>query len=724
MNRRLAVLTSLLLVGSLLGVVVNDLDAEPPQTRISPTTDTYHGTQVSDPYRWLEDATSDEVKIWGKMQNEIARSFLDSLPRVDELRKEITRILSHQAASFSQIKTANGTFFAMMRQPPKQQPMIVTMPSIEGVDQLRVVVDPNQLDPDGLTSIDWYKVSPDGKQVAVSLSVAGSELGELNIFETSSGKRVGEKIARVNSGTAGGSLSWTRDSQAFYYTRHFSVDPGNPEDHRVYQHVYYHVLGTDIEKDRYELGQGFPVIAEIQLVQDNASDHLLATVQEGDGGNFAHYLRRPNGEWQQFSQFGDGVKQAVFGPNERLYLVSLADAPRGKLLELPLGKLEVEQAKTLVAERDETLVTGGIPFWGEETVVPTQNYLYLVYQQGGPSVIRVFDKQGQAQPDLPQLPISSVHGLLAIDADDLLFGNVSFVEPNAYYLYQPSRGESTKTPLATSSPVDLSDAVVQRKFARSKDGTRVPLNIVMRKGTKLDGTNPCVITGYGGYGINNEPAFRPLNSLYLNDGIIYVVTNLRGGAEYGEQWHREGNLTNKQNVFDDFAACIRYMIDNDYTRPTRTAIIGGSNGGLLMGATLTQHPERLKAVVSFVGIYDMLRVELSPNGAFNVTEFGTVKNRDQFEVLYSYSPYHNVVDGVRYPATLFVTGENDPRVDPMQSRKMTARLQTANAAETPILLRTSATAGHGGGNSLSERIEQSVDVTAFLMHYLLDDQDK
>jgi len=237
MNRYLAALTTLLLAGFSLGPIVTTLDADPPQTRVSPTTDTYHNTQVSDPYRWLEDATSDEVKAWGKMQNEIARSFLDSLPRVDELRKEITRILSHQAASFSQIKTANGNIFAMMRQPPKQQPMIVTMPSLDAVDQLRVVVDPNQLDPEGLTSIDWYKVSPDGKRVAVSLSVAGSELGELNLFETSSGRRVGETIARVNRGTAGGSLSWTRDSQAFFYTRHLSVDPSNPEDQRVYQHV-------------------------------------------------------------------------------------------------------------------------------------------------------------------------------------------------------------------------------------------------------------------------------------------------------------------------------------------------------------------------------------------------------------------------------------------------------------------------------------------------------
>jgi prolyl oligopeptidase len=246
----------------------------------------------------------------------------------------------------------------------------------------------------------------------------------------------------------------------------------------------------------------------------------------------------------------------------------------------------------------------------------------------------------------------------------------------------------------------------------------VPLNIVRPREAIANGNNPCLVTGYGGYGINIEPEFSPQLALLVQHGVIVAQTNLRGGGEFGETWHRQGNLTHKQNVFDDFAACLRYMIEHDYTRPQRLAAMGGSNGGLLMGATVTQHPELLRAVVSFVGIYDMLRVELSPNGAFNVTEFGTVKNHDQFQALFSYSPYHRVVEGVSYPAVLFVTGANDPRVDPMQSRKMTALLQRASASDAPILLRTSANAGHGSDNSLDERIEQTVDVTAFLCHFL------
>jgi prolyl oligopeptidase len=240
----------------------------------------------------------------------------------------------------------------------------------------------------------------------------------------------------------------------------------------------------------------------------------------------------------------------------------------------------------------------------------------------------------------------------------------------------------------------------------------------MRKGTKRDGSNPALVTGYGGYGTNLTPSFSAIRRVLLDQGFVCAVANLRGGGEYGEPWHRQGNLTHKQNVFDDFAAVLKLMIDRGYTNPEKLAIEGGSNGGLLMGAAFTQHPELMKTVVSHVGIYDMLRVERSANGVFNIAEFGTVENSEQFRALYAYSPYHHVKDSVRYPAVLFLTGANDPRVDPMQSRKMTARLQAATPSDVPILLRTSANSGHGAGTPLSERIEQTVDVFAFLFDQL------
>jgi prolyl oligopeptidase len=294
----------------------------------------------------------------------------------------------------------------------------------------------------------------------------------------------------------------------------------------------------------------------------------------------------------------------------------------------------------------------------------------------------------------------------------------SFVEPEGQYRFEAKTGQTVRTPLMSKPGVSFADVRVVREFATSKDGTKVPVTILVPKGAKLDGSNPCVATGYGGYGISIEPGFQPSLRVLFDHGVIFASANLRGGGEYGEAWHKSGSLINKQNVFDDFAAVLKHLTERNYTSPGRLGIMGGSNGGLLMGVTLTQHPERVKVAVSFVGIYDMLRVELSPNGAFNVPEFGTVKEPGQFNALYAYSPYHHVKDGTKYPSVLFLTGANDPRVDPLQSRKMTARLQAASASKAPLLLRTSATAGHGLGTALSERIEETSNVYAFLLHEL------
>jgi prolyl oligopeptidase len=270
-----------------------------------------------------------------------------------------------------------------------------------------------------------------------------------------------------------------------------------------------------------------------------------------------------------------------------------------------------------------------------------------------------------------------------------------------------------RTALQTTSPADFGMVEVLREFATSPDGTRVPLNILRRKGTVLDGNNPTILYGYGGFGISLSPHFDAISSLWLDQGGVFVIANLRGGGEYGEAWHRAGNLTNKQRVFDDFLASAEYLIAAGYTRPARLAIMGGSNGGLLMGAALTQRPDLFRAVVAYVGVYDMLRVEFDPNGAFNVTEFGSVTDPAQFAALHAYSPYHRVVDGTPYPAVLLLTGDHDGRVNPAHSRKMTARLQAATSSGLPVLLRTSANTGHGIGTALNERIAEDTDVHAF-----------
>jgi prolyl oligopeptidase len=314
-------------------------------------------------------------------------------------------------------------------------------------------------------------------------------------------------------------------------------------------------------------------------------------------------------------------------------------------------------------------------------------------------------------------PVSSVREVLHTKGDEILVNSATYLNPPAWYRYDAASGKLSPTALNEKGAADFSDCEVVREYATSKDGTSVPLNIIRRKGTKLDGNNPVVLYGYGGYGINLEPAYNLALRPLLDRGIVYVYANLRGGGEFGEAWHQAGMLTRKQNVFDDFEAAARWLIEHRYTTSSRLAIEGGSNGGLLMGAELTQHPDLFRAVVSHVGIYDMLRVELQPNGAFNTTEFGTVKEADQFKALYAYSPYHHVKDGTQYPAILFLTGANDPRVDPSHSRKMTARLQ-ATGTKRPVLLRTTNAAGHGIGTALSERIAQQADVDAFLFDQL------
>jgi prolyl oligopeptidase len=346
--------------------------------------------------------------------------------------------------------------------------------------------------------------------------------------------------------------------------------------------------------------------------------------------------------------------------------------------------------------------------------LPTEEYLFVVELDGGPSQLKVFDLSGNELSQPPIEPISSINQIVRLKDDEILFRTTSFITPPNWQRYEPGTGEVSRSALFVSSPVDYSDCEVLREFATSRDGTRVPINLILRKGTQRNGQNPVLLTGYGGYGISLTPYFSAVRRLWIDRGGVIAIANLRGGGEYGEDWHRAGNLENKQNVFDDFVACARQLIDRSYTNPEKLCIIGGSNGGLLMGAAFTQHPELFRAVVSQVGIYDMLRVELDPNGAFNVTEFGTVTNPRHFEALYDYSPYHRVVNGTAYPAVLLTTGENDGRVNPIQSLKMTARLQEANRSNRPVMLSYKIGTGHGIGTSLEESIAEIADIYAFL----------
>ena len=699
---------SLLATAAALTLSNVSLAEHAPDTPKKPVATEYNGLTVEDPYHWLENDDDSQVKAWSSVQNQRTRKYLDSLPDRAAIEKQLSDWYAKTSPSYFSLVSRPGILFAMKFQPPKQQPMLVTLASADDLKSEKIVLDPNVLDTKGATTIDWFVPSLDAKCVAVSLSTGGSEDGTLHFYETATGKALPDAIAHVQYPTAGGSAAWNADGTGVYYTRFPRKGERPDADLNFYQQIYFHKLGTPDTDDTYSIGKDFPRIAEITLQSSRDGKYFLATVANGDGGDFEHFLLGPDGIWKQITQFSDQIKLARLGRDDAIYLLSRAEAPRGKILRLPLEVPELRNAAEIVSAGEAVI----------EQIVPSNDALYTGDLLGGPSQIRRFDLNGKNATVIPIPQISSVQEMLALENGSLLFRDVSYTAPAAWFQCSAGKTDPAKTALRSTSPVSLADIEVRRELATSKDGTKIPLNILFRKGTKRDGQNPTLLYGYGGYGISMSPNFDFTRRLWFNRGGVYVVANIRGGGEFGEEWHKAGNLTKKQNVFDDFAAAAEYLIKEKYTRSEKLAIQGGSNGGLLMGALITQRPDLFRAVVSSVGIYDMLRVELAPNGAFNVTEFGTVQNPEQFKALYAYSPYHHVVDGTKYPAVLMMTGANDGRVAPYHSRKMTARLIAANKSENPILLRTSSSAGHGIGTALSERIKQVADIYAFLFAQL------
>lgn len=698
------------LLASLLGAVAvrSDLPPPPPTPRV-PVVDEYHGVKVVDDYRWLENSSDPAVQYWSDAQNARARAYLDHLPHRTQIGARIDQLIRSNSVSYTVATKRGGLLFALKDDPQFQQPTVITLKSADDPASGRTIIDPNALDAHGGISMDWFVVSLDGSKVGVSLSHGGSESGDLHLYDVATAREIGEVIPGVQKGTGGGSMAFAPDGGGYWYTRYPRGSEHAPADAGFYQQVWYHRIGTPTEADTYELGRELPKIAEIALETKEDGKWVYAEVKNGDGGEVAYYLRStaPGGAWIQVSTFADHIVHAVFGRDNSLYLLSRQGSPKGRILRLPLEEApSLARASVVVPESDGAI----------QDFVPTATRLYVDDLLGGPSRVRVFDLAGRRLADLPLLPVSAVEALVPIGGDDILIDNGSYLSLPAWY--QVSDGAVRKTALAMTSVADYSDCEVVRVFAKSKDGTMVPLNIIKKKAAPANGANPTILYAYGGYGISETPNFSASRRIWLDQGGIYVTAAIRGGGEYGDQWHLDGNLLKKQNDYDDFYACARWLIDQGYTSPAKLGILGGSNGGLLMGAALTQHPELYRAVVSMVGIYDMLRVELTTNGAFNVTEYGSVRDADQFRALYGYSPYHHVVDGVKYPSILLTTGANDPRVDPWHSRKFCARLQAASSSGNPILLRTSNSSGHGIGSSLDEIIAERTDMYAFLINEL------
>ena len=704
-----------------------------------PVVHEYWGSKVSDDYEWLEDPKNPEVTAFVDAETVVTRSYLDPLPERAIVKERVTAILGATSPDYRTLHASGGTLYVLAIQPPKQQPVLITRAESGEANTEKMVLDPNVLDPSGKTAIDMFVVSPDRKLVAISLSKGGSESGDVHVFDVATGKETaGDVVPHAYGGTAGGSLAWNSDGTGFFYTRYPRTGERPDPDLDFFQQVYFHKLGTPDSQDSYVIGKDFPRIAEIELDRSEDGKSILVRVANGDGGEFAHYVLKATEkgaqEGQRLAAFSDELIATTWGPDGKVYGTSRKGSPRGKVLVFapPFDKSELA-----VAETDGVV----------ESVTVTKTAIYVTELAGGPSRIRRYPvgvkpealardttkkknatppgpattiapgARGPAAAELPVPAVSSVTEVRRV-GEDLLIRMESFTDPPAWYRYKATEHRITKTAMAKTSPWDTTDVEVLRETCSSKDGTKVPMTILRRKGIKLDGKNPTILYGYGGYNISLKPRTLKWMPSFLEQHGSVAVANLRGGGELGGEWHDAGKLTKKQNVFDDYAACARTLGDLGYATADHLAGHGRSNGGLLMGAALVQHPEMFRAIVSGVGYYDMLRFELSPNGAFNVTEYGSVKVHPQFNALVVYSPYANVKDGTAYPSVLLTTGANDPRVDPYHSRKMAARLQAATSSTNPILLRASADVGHGMGSPLSADIDETTDMLTFLFHEL------
>jgi prolyl oligopeptidase len=679
----------------------------PPVAAVRPMRDTYHGVVVEDRYQWLEGETP-EVKAWSDGQNAWARKKLDAIPERTAIRTEVAAIIDAPRTVYFGMQAAGGKVFAFRKSPKKEQPELVHITDLEHPEKATVLLDPTA-GGGAHRSVDWFVPAPDGKRLAVSVSENGSEIGSLHLLDLT-GKELEPPLPNVQRPTGGGDVAWAADGKGLYYTRYPAKGEPHAEEPDFWMQVWFHEIGKPVSGDRYEAGQDFPKIAEVRLESD-ARGRVMASIQNGDGGAHRHLIRDAKGKWTMLADWADLVPFAGFADNGDVWMVSRKDAPRGKVMRLPAASTSLAQAKVVVPQGKDNVVTD---FFGELGVHDGGDRAYVTYQLGGPSEIRAFGANGEAKPG-PALPPASSVGRPLRHGDGVLVAAQGYTRSFSRYRFSPKTGKTEVLAALSPEPtVDLSTYEVTRDTATSKDGTVVPFTVIAAKGAPRDGSMRCLATGYGGYAISQEPGFVDVWAPLLRRGVCLVFTNLRGGGEFGEEWHKAGALTRKQNVFDDFAAVLQQLVQKKYSSRERLAIIGGSNGGLLMGATLTQHPELVKAAVVEVGVLDMLRVERFPNGSFNVPEYGTVADKAQFTALHAYSPYHHVTAKTPYPATLFMTGETDGRVAPWHSRKMVAAMQAARSGNAPILLRTSSTSGHGQGTASSEQIEQLSDVIAFV----------
>ena len=701
----LFVATLLLCTGSGLAqqnVGVKKFDYPPAPT--SNQVDDYHGTHVSDPYRPLEDPDSAPTRAWIGAENKLTFGYLEQSPAREKIRARLKDLLNYERYSVPEKK--GKRYFYSHNSGLQNQSVLYWMPSLDA--EPRVLLDPNTLSADGTVAIGGMDISDDGELIAYSLATSGSDWHEWHVREVATGRDLPDLIKWSKFSGA----SFSKDGKGFFYSRYDEPkEQSMLRDANYYQKLYYHKLGTPQSADMLiykrddhkEWGFGGVVTED--------GKYLVIFVSEGtDPKNRIYYkdLTKPDSPVIALLDEKDAVYNFIDNDGPVFWFVTNLHAPLSKVIAIDTRNPGREQWKTLIPESQETLLSAGV----------VDNKFVASYLKDAHSEVRIFGLDGKFLRAVEMPGIGTVGGFGGKRTDkESFYSYTSYSTPATIYRYDLERGTSTvfRTPVVKFNPEDYETKQV---FYTSKDGTRVPMFITARKGAKLDGNNPTLLYGYGGFDISLTPAFSAGNLVWMEMGGVYVQANLRGGGEYGEPWHLAGTKLKKQNVFDDFIAAAEWLIANKYTQPAKLAISGRSNGGLLVGACMAQRPELYGAALPGVGVMDMLRFHKFTIGWAWTSDYGSSDDAAEFAAIYKYSPLHNLKAGTKYPATLIVTADHDDRVVPAHSFKFAATLQAAQAGDAPVLIRIETKAGHGAGKPISKAIEEITDEWSFLVKSL------
>jgi len=660
--------------------------------------DTYHGVEVADPYRWLEELDGDETAQWVAAENTVAQPFLEAIPARDQINQRLTEVWNYER--FKTPVKEGGRYFFRRNDGLQDQDVLYVTDSLEG--EVRVLIDPNTFSDDRTASMTSFVVSPDSKLIAYSISESGSDWRHWQVRDVETGENLEDRLDGIKFSGA----SWSADGEGFYYSRYPENESGEADDSQQVA-VYYHRLGTPQAEDHhvYSITDHATRNPYAEVTDDGR--YLILGIFDGFDSNAVYYqkLGKPDAPVVQLLNEWDALYDFMGNKGDVFYFSTTHDAPRYRIVAIDLKNPSPENWQEVVPEAEETIEGASL----------VGGHIIVQYLKDAQSLVRVFDLEGQTTGTVELPGIGSVSGFGGkLDDPETFYSFTGFTIPDRIFRYDVESGESTLFREAKVE-VDLSPFVTTQVFFESRDGTRIPMFIAHRDDIELDGNNPTLLYGYGGFNVSLTPYYSPRRIVWMEMGGVLAIPNLRGGGEYGEEWHLAGTKLDKQNVFDDFIAAAEWLIDNGYTSKEKLAIRGGSNGGLLVGAALIQRPDLFGATLPAVGVLDMLRYHTaSANARQWSSDYGLSEDEEQFQALLAYSPYHNTEAGTCYPPTLITTADHDNRVVPWNSFKFAAALQHAQGCDNPVLIRVETRAGHGAGKPTWMQIEEIADQWAFL----------